>query len=53
MGLPSDIHESTQLSFVRADTEIQEARMSAEQSKAAMMYTEKMPVISNVSHKTH
>lgn len=37
MGLPSDIHESTQLSFVRADTEIQEAHMSAEQSKAAMM----------------
>lgn len=41
-GLPNDIHESTQLSFVKADTKIQEAHMSAEQSKAAMMWTEKM-----------
>lgn len=37
MRLPNDIHESRQLSFVGADTEIQEAHMSAEQSKAAMM----------------
>lgn len=37
VGLPNDIHKSTQLSFVRADTEIQEALMYAEQSKAALM----------------